>query len=133
MYTAKYEVKVEKRPSVQPTVTTVLKAEFRFSDEVHQGHCLDLERNYGIHELPEYFNIVEKAALRNNPSFRAQTQLYCDAEREIKVKPFVFSFGFKVEVTSKKPLPLEQMLNLEALNQFVLTGEVKGEKFLSIS
>jgi len=51
-------------------------------------------------------------------------EYFCDKEF-LTVTPLLFRLGFKLKLTAKGYMPLEKMINLEALNEFVLTGKTK--------
>lgn len=113
------------KPSVQQNGIAILRSKFRFADDIDPVQYREIESNYHFSNLSKYFESVEKARLCKEPIFKFQTLLYQSADqRNILVRPCIVRLGFNVKVTSYMLLPLEQMLNLEALNQFVLTGKI---------
>ena len=82
------------------------------------------------YDLIDYLQREENVGLEGS---RVSNPTYCqNKKKRIKLNlPFknkIYSaFGFDVEVTSNQRLPLEEMLDLDALNEFVLTGKTKDK------
>ena len=97
-----------------------LVAKLRFSNEVALKDRGNVEKriDYFESELPNYLvnqeNFVQTK--RNNLFRRGSMRI------EI-LSPFWFKLGFNIKITSDEYLLQEQMINLEALNHFCLTGE----------
>ncbi len=132
MYTARYKFEIEKMPFSSPTRTAVLNAKFRFGNEVSSEDRQKIRANYTTSAMVVYFGNVEKV-MEHGITRPEDKQMYSDDKRTIEIYPGSMVLGFDIRVTSKGNIPLEQILNLDALNQFVLTGRidspvVKGEK-----
>jgi hypothetical protein len=121
MYTARYEVRLEKRPFSQQEATSELNAWFRFGHEVSARDRKLLEKRYGHNSLAKYFEDSE--GLKKTIGPEEDGSKYVDNKgREARVSACVCRLGFDVKVTSKEKMPIEDMLNLDALNQFILFG-----------
>ncbi|MBT4165773.1 hypothetical protein HOE04_01910 [archaeon] len=102
---------------------TILTATFSFGQEIHPDQR---------EEVRERYNTTTKTT--------AEKEMLCHARRElgkylfemedlefsdVKITPFRFKTGFRLRQKVGGYLPLEKMIDLEALNEFVLTGKTK--------
>ncbi len=123
MYTAKFQVIVEKMPFSQEKSSSQLNASFRFGHEVSDNDRKVLGKRYSYDSLTKYFEASEGLKKTIGP-VENETYYVDNIRRELKVFPCSFRLGFDVRVISNEKMPLEKMLDLDALNQFVLTGEM---------
>ncbi|MBT4135284.1 hypothetical protein HOD75_00510 [archaeon] len=107
---------------------TILEAEFLFGNEtapmniemVHArcGRCssdiLPCSMTQYLHN-PENLNPVT--------SFSSKVKEYHGKKTQVQITPLKSQLGFKFAQTGEGHFPLEKMVDLEALNRFVLTGE----------
>lgn len=102
---------------------TTLEARFRFKDEVTPD-------KYGV--FRETFNSKNRVLsyyLNNfegfyDPKFKENyIDNHIGKDRILVVKKRPYKLGLDIKVTSSADLKPEEMLNLEALNEFILTGK----------
>jgi hypothetical protein len=125
MFTYEYTQK----GSSAPGVSTILKASFRFKDEVapeNRGQIwnrlMPPNKNNNCSFLNEYLEEVEM--IRHNSIFNGNYyELNRNKDRKISLSRHKFRLGLDILVISKKELGKRDMLDLEKLNKFILTGE----------
>jgi len=131
MYTAKYVVKIEKTSNGVKKKTIDLVAKFRFRDEVAPKDRLMLRNRilnpYPYHKLYEYLIRTEKLEKQYIWSSNDQTRYVYDGNRKVKIEEpcSLPILGFNLKATSNGEFPLEELIDLDALDHFVLTGEMK--------
>ena len=96
----------------------MLKAVFNFEREVNQENREEIRKRTEESELHKYLSkmgwVEVGGAARKRES---NNDLY------LAIIPHLFGFGFTVEVESDELMPLNEMLDLEGLKRFVLTGK----------
>lgn len=125
MYKAKYIIKRTKNSDGKISeYSAILKVEFRFEKEVPIINRLDVKKRifleYESYPLVQYLLEKEKLELTSDK------RIFKDNNRIIKIKS-IWGLGFDLEAkttnTTNKRIPLEKIIDLDALNEFVLTGE----------
>ena len=130
MYRAKYTIKSGKLPS--------LNAKFRFYFRFYKR--LDREKRKEVHErigdkgrnLIGYFNSVENLPTmfdsEDHPSATQTLWLYVfeDDDRKVEISETIFqqSLAFNLEAKAKRDIPLEKIVDLNGLDQFILYGNI---------
>ena len=139
-YTANHRIHTEK--TSQRTVhTTYVDALFRFKSEVKLESAVN--PNYGEElrkRIPrrrerdgdryptlkasgtvgEYLRIVEGLLQQGNKDF-SDSKKYVSVDNQIMFNVYAFD----VHISANGIVPLEDMMDLDSLNEFVLTGEMK--------
>ena len=125
MYNARYYLKTEKTPKGEHS-KTYLYASFNFSREiapidksearvamdlVSQGKC------------PEYFPNVDVLDRVHDRGFFAEYYRNIGSNKMIGIRKHLFNLGFSISITADGNVPLEDMLRMEALNNFVLNAK----------
>ena len=101
---------------------TILEAKLRFKEEVAPINRDDVKnRLYGRDLLSNYLNEVEEIRPDNFPGSTYDRNL--DKRRTVIIKKDRWGMGIDIKVSSFKSLKREELLNLDALNNFILTGE----------
>ena len=101
---------------------TILEAKLRFKEEVAPINRDDVKnRMYGKDLLSNYLNEVEEIRPDNFPGSTYDRNL--DKRRTVIIKKDRWGMGIDIKVSSFKSLKREELLNLDALNNFILTGE----------
>jgi hypothetical protein len=67
-------------------------------------------------------NVLDYRQDRSNGRYEGE---YFGNREVLKITPHLFRLGFKLKSEASGYLPLEEMIDLEALNHFVLTGQYK--------
>lgn len=109
----------------------VFKASFRFGDEVARINRWEVKGRYDVSyvAISNYMRTAEEldVSFKQDDVSKSLTEppidYWYDSERKVQILPCIFMLGFDVKVEANTPMPLEQMLDVEALNKFVLTGE----------
>ena len=101
---------------------TTLEAKLIFKREVAPIVKENIkDRMYGNYLLSNYLNEVEKIKLDDYPRNNYDRNL--DKRRTLKIKERPLKFGIDIKISSFKDLNAEEMLDLDALNKYILTGE----------
>jgi hypothetical protein len=101
---------------------TILEAKLRFKEEVAPINRDDVKnRMYGRDLLSNYLNEVEEIRPDNFPGSTYDRNL--DKRRTVIIKRDRWDMGIDIKVSSFKSLKREELLNLDALNNFILTGK----------
>ena len=134
MYNFKYNYNHQggSYPYVSSKNETVLTATFSFGKETSPNQIKEVEKRCrisarlrkiqmggSIHEfIVNTLGYVEE--LRENPLFGRG---YLGKRELLKVTPVLFGLGFNLKSTTEGYTPLEEMIDLGVLNEYVLTGE----------
>jgi len=102
-----------------------LYAKFRFGEEVAPIKRKFVRNRYSRSNvtLDKFMKEIEN--VQSDPS---QYNVYISEKdsREITITPCWVRLGFDIKVTSKKLLPLEQMLHMQKLNDAILSGQTQA-------
>ena len=148
MYTAKYVVKTTRTPEGEKEQRTVLKVKLRFGEEVPKISLANVNRRLKYWkpdtQASNVYNFLcESEGLKFSgeqmiAAFTQYSYVFCeeahgthDDKRVIHVSPpFWPVLGINIFGIGKGHVPLEEMLDLEALNDFILHGhyKLKGRK-----
>lgn len=105
---------------------TVLTATFLFGSEVPPSKRKETKercRIYSIEQGPLDRFITENLGYMHDYRNIFMGELYRGPREILTVTPLLFRLGFKIKSEARGHLPLEEMISLDALNHFVLTGE----------
>lgn len=135
MYEAKYIVRIDHKKKLDlrserdkqndPNLKSrsSLYVKFRFRSEVGRK-----EREFvrgRMHHINDY--LKHKEGITHYSYFAFGHRLYFNDNKEISVSPKSFRLGLNVIVTPRSKgtiIPLEEMLDLDALDHYILTGEM---------
>ena len=117
---------------------TVLTATFSFGKEVSPNQKKEIERRCSLFTMRkklsknhyEIFQGLLHEFITNTLGYAEESRAnpmfgraYLGSNELLKVSSVLFCSGFKLKSTAEGYLPLEEMVDLKALNNFVLTGE----------
>lgn len=126
MYTAKGYVILKDKRRREGEPVQVLKATFRFDEEIARN-IKGLSKNgfmdYISLYLNEKYGLQERRYNKSRFNYSFFTPSGNDKIIDVKIRPFIWRHGFNLTATSPNRMPLEEMIDLEALNKLVLTGE----------
>ena len=121
-------------------INTILEAELRFRDEIAPKDRKNIINRlcgkvYGRNQEPgmlseyplnDYLSRVEKIVYNqlNEKYFDANS----DKARKISIKKRIFKFGLDIKIVSPHDIQSNEMLNLEDLDTFILTGKSPQKK-----
>jgi hypothetical protein len=121
MFTLTYNLDLERGSVDQDFAETNLDVEFRFGKEVLQGDIREVEKRYYPPKKHLDAYLEKKEGLKKIQG----RQYYSDGQgKRLYLYPCWFRLGFNVNVIAEKNLPLEEMLDVDSLNRFVLTGNI---------
>lgn len=121
MYTAKYCLKTKKTPEKEYHETH-LEAKFKFKNEIAPK---DKAVAHSVIDLiskgryPEYF-LIDVLDEVYNKGFLTKYFRILGTKSIIGIREHIFSLGFNIKVTAEGKVPLERMIDLDGLNNFVL-------------
>jgi len=123
MYNYEYSFKEIKKNRKQK-IETHLNVKYRFDKEITSTNKKDIKKRMNS-SLIEYLRKKENLILtKNHYDHILYFEDHNNLMRHLKIeKPFL-KRGIDVFVTSHLKTPLEEMLNLDALNNFILTGKI---------
>ena len=123
MYNYEYSFKEIKKNRKQK-IETHLNVKYRFDKEITSTNKKDIKKRMNS-SLIEYLRKKENLILtKNHYAHILYFEDHNNLMRHLKIeKPFL-KRGIDVFVTSHLKTPLEEMLNLDALNNFILTGKI---------
>ncbi|MAH03652.1 hypothetical protein CMI39_02590 [Candidatus Pacearchaeota archaeon] len=130
MHTARHNVETRISSDGKEEYSTVLKAKFRFKEEVapkDRGKVREILNFYDMGMVSVYLRDQEGLS-RDYPGKIKLTgyNMFSDHEKRLEIYQYPFQrLGFNLKVTSNKNIPFEEMFNLDGLNEFILTGEIK--------
>jgi hypothetical protein len=101
-------------------ITTILEAQLRFKDEVAPINK-EIIKNRMYEHLAAYFKTYEnlKEPISYGPNYISINEFV----KRVYLEKKPLKLGINIEVISYHKVSLEKMLNLENLNNFILTGE----------
>ncbi len=109
-------------------VQTELYARFRFGQEVAPKDRKAIKDR--IKRIPDYLGSAENLGRYKENALMGDYYGSCDSYKQTYLRKCIFRLGFnlRVEETKASSVKLEDMLDLEALNHFILTGENKKDR-----
>ena len=121
MYKAIYRVKTQKTEKEEVSYS-VLKAEFRFEEDVAPKDRDKIKERCRYRDtggaLSWYLLNKEKLFVT-----RSSFQPLLGKNKQVRIKTCRFNLGFDIIVEARESVPLEKMLNLDALNEYILRGD----------
>ena len=134
MYKAKYSSRIRLSDNSKQSSNN-LKVKFRFRDEVAPKDRKKIDARLSHSSLTSYFYDQENVQATFVAHSSINKRFYFemgDSKRDFYLDRtftgiFLKAFGFNLTITSDKVLPLEEMVDLDAINHFVLTGETKNK------
>ena len=121
MYNYKYFFKEIKKNGMQ-NVETLLNVKYRFA--VNDLLKKEIKKRMDSH-LEEYFYKKESLILtKNHYSTLLYFEDHGDFMRGMRIERPLLKFGLNISVISHLKTPLEKMLNLDTLDNFLLTGKI---------
>ncbi len=123
MYKFKYIMVVKKGFDGTTREFTILEAKFRFKDEFSTStNYYDIKsRTYPKGSLSDYLS--EKEKLNQHYPSHPGLLFSKDFRKHVRITRLLFRLGFNLSASISENVPLEEMLDLDALNEFVLTGK----------
>jgi len=121
MITHQRRVVTETRGIATYSCQTTLNARLRFRDETRPSdrNAVD-SRTYSTKEN----NNLSSYLAKNEGLEKSGEDTFRDKERKVVIKPLILiGQGVNVHVTAQRELKLDEMLDLYALNHFILTGK----------
>ena len=123
MYNYKYLFKEIKKNGKQ-NVETFLNVKYRFDKEIPPINKKEIKKRMNS-SLKEY--LYKKENLKLTKNYYSEIFSFEDNGDFMRIlrieKPFL-RLGLDISVVSYLKVPLEKMLNLDALNNFILTGDI---------
>src|SRR3989344_8724479 len=123
MYNYKYLFKEIKKDEMKD-VETHLNVKYRFDKEIAQINKKDIKKRMNS-PLIEYLSKKENLILiKNHYNHLLYFEDHENFTKQLRIeKPFL-KLGLNIFVASHLKIPLEEMLPLDALNNFILTGNI---------
>ncbi len=138
-YTCQYLLKSGNSPNAHSLYKneTILTAVFSFDKEVPKIQRAEVKKRCSLKETtkklsPGHYSIEEspldafmKRTLLYQPNWSELLigKQYYGKKEFVTITPFLWGLGFHLKSEASGPMPLEEMISLEAINEFVLTGK----------
>lgn len=135
-YNYQYSSKGGSHPKVDYENITLLKATFLFGNEIPTNIRRDVKERlkilrkekilgvtYPREHVPLNRFITSSLDYRESCADLLFSREFFRNREVIRIRPLLFRLGFKLVSEAIGRLPLEQMIDLDSLNQFVLTGK----------
>ncbi len=125
MYTTKYWIEGINSED-EGNVKSYLEANFKFGRETAPRNKIKVKsriKNKNPFGLKSYlsekgFGIIESGPL-------SQKYIHMNNSREININEHFFTLGFDFYMNVKGEVPRKELFDLDSLNDFILTGEIK--------
>lgn len=116
---------------------TILTAKFSFDDQVAPKDRADVRRRCNLFPAPESYHdqslgkldsfITDKLGYRPEARDPLRGKSYSGKREVVKITPFLWGLGFRLRSEARGQLEMNRMINLRALEEFVLTGELSPQ------
>ena len=123
MYDYKYLFKEIKKDEMK-NVETHLNVKYRFDKEIAQINKKEIKKRINS-SLIEYLRKKEGFLLtKNHYNHLLYFEDHKNFSRYLRIEKSFLKLGFDISVDSYLKIPLEEMLHLDALDNFILTGNI---------
>jgi hypothetical protein len=125
-YDYHYQLRAGNLKEVKYKHKTVLKAKFVFDNEVPPNKRKEVRERCDVN--PGQLDNFLTKNLGYRPGYRGDliSKKYYGHRERLTITPLISRLGFRITSESNGQLPLEEMIDLERVNHFVLTGETSN-------